>query len=125
MSIKLNRKEKTRKRHYRLRKTLEGTAEKPRLSVHRSGRHIYAQLIVDKSTGSETLVAASTVEKQLRSEVKQPNVDAAKKVGSLIAEKALAKGIQFVVFDRGGFKYHQNGNIAALADSARGAGLKF
>ncbi len=120
MLSKLNRKETTRKRHYRLRRKLAGSSERPRLAVHRSGKHIYAQIIDD--TNSVTLAAASTVEKDLRNE-SGANIDAARKVGELVAQRAQAAGIKNVVFDRGGFLYH--GRIAALADAAREAGLKF
>ncbi len=109
-------------RHKRIRKKLSGTTERPRLAVFRSEKHIYAQIIDD--TKGVTLVAASTVEKAMREKLKKTwNVEAAKEVGKLIAERALAKGIKEVVFDRGGFKYH--GRVKALADSAREAGLKF
>jgi len=110
-------------RHKRLRKRISGTPERPRLSVYRSEKHIYAQIIDD--TKGETLVAASTVEKELREKLNQKtwNVQAAKEVGKVIAERATAKGITEIVFDRGGYKYH--GRIKALADSARESGLKF
>ena len=115
-----NRKAVTRKRHYRLRRTLSGSAERPRLAVHRSGKHIYAQLIDD--VRALTLAAASTLDKDLRFE-SGANIDAARKVGSLIAERAQKAGVTAVVFDRGGFLYH--GRIAALADAAREGGLEF
>ena len=110
-------------RHKRLRKRISGTPERPRLSVYRSEKHIYAQIIDD--TKGVTLVAASTVEKELREKLNQKtwNVQAAKEVGKIIAERATAKGITEIVFDRGGYKYH--GRIKALADSARESGLKF
>jgi len=110
-------------RHKRLRKRISGTPERPRLSVYRSEKHIYAQIIDD--TKGVTLVAASTVEKELRDKLNQKtwNVQAAKEVGKIIAERATAKGIKEIVFDRGGYKYH--GRIKALADSARESGLKF
>ncbi|ANE40606.1 MULTISPECIES: 50S ribosomal protein L18 [Fervidobacterium] len=109
-------------RHRRIRKKIFGTPERPRLAVYRSEKHIYAQIIDD--TVGRTLVAASTVEKDIKERVKKTwNVAAAKEVGKIIAERALAKGITTVVFDRGGFKYH--GRIKALADAAREAGLKF
>jgi large subunit ribosomal protein L18 len=120
MLSKPNRKEITRKRHYRLRRRLAGTAERPRLSVHRSGKHIYAQIIDD--IRSVTVAAASTLDKELRSQ-SGANVEAARRVGELIAQRAQAAGIKNVVFDRGGFLYH--GRIAALADAAREAGLEF
>lgn len=95
---------------------------RPRLSVHRSGRHIYAQVIDD--TKGVTVAAASTLEKILREALKtSANKDAAGKVGTLIAERAKAAGISVVVFDRGGYKYH--GRIKALADAAREGGLSF
>jgi large subunit ribosomal protein L18 len=99
-----------------------GTSERPRLNVSRSIQHIYAQLI-DDTTGS-TLAAASTVDAALRKSLKSGgNVAAAKAVGKLIAERAKAKGVSAVVFDRGGYKYH--GRVQALADGAREAGLTF
>ena len=111
-----------KKRHIRLRQTLKGTADRPRLDVFRSLNNIYAQVIDDKS--GCTLVSASTNDKELRSTIKSGgNIDAAKVVGKSIGERALAKGITTVVFDRGGYKYH--GRVAALADAAREAGLKF
>jgi large subunit ribosomal protein L18 len=117
-----DRKQSTRKRHYRIRKNLSGSAEYPRLSVYRSGKHIYAQLIDDLR--SATLASASTLEKDLRGTLSSgANVEAAKHVGALIANRAKAIGIESVVFDRGGNRYH--GRIAALADAAREAGLSF
>lgn len=120
MLNKENRKEVTRKRHYRLRRKLAGSSERPRLAVHRSGKHIYAQIIDDSR--SVTLAAASTVEKDLRTQ-SGGNLDAARKVGELVAKRAKDAGINTVVFDRGGFLYH--GRIAALAEAAREAGLEF
>jgi large subunit ribosomal protein L18 len=120
MLSKVNRKEVTRKRHYRLRRKLTGSSERPRLAVHRSGKHIYAQIIDDSR--SVTVAAASSVEKDLRSQ-SGANVDAARKVGELVAKRAKDAGITTVVFDRGGFLYH--GRIAALAEAAREAGLEF
>jgi len=101
-------------RHKRLRKRISGTPERPRLSVYRSEKHIYAQIIDD--TKGVTLVAVSTVEEELRNKLNQKtwNVQAAKEVGKIIAERATAKGIKEIVFDRGGYKYH--GRIKALAD---------
>ena len=111
-----------RKRHKRLRYKVAGTAERPRLNVSRSLQHIYAQLI-DDTTG-HTLVTASTVDAALRPSLKTGgNVDAAKQVGQLIAQRGLEKGVLAVVFDRGGYKYH--GRVQALADGAREGGLKF
>lgn len=115
-----NKNEKRQKRHIRSRKYIVGTAEKPRLNVYRSLSHIYAQVINDET--GETLVAASTVEKGLK-ENYGGNIEAAKAVGKAIAEKAIAKGIKQVIFDRGGYLYH--GRVAALADAAREAGLQF
>ena len=110
------------KKHKRLRNRFSGTAERPRLSVFRSNNHMYAQIIDD--TVGNTLAAASTVEKTARAELEHTNdVDAAAYVGTLIAKRALEKGIETVVFDRGGFIYQ--GKIQALADAAREAGLKF
>lgn len=116
-------KEEIRKRlHDRIRKKIRGTSERPRLAVHRSQAHIYAQLIDDDA--GRTLVAASSREKDLASKHKRGgNVAAAKDVGGLVAARAREKGIELVVFDRGGFQYH--GRIKALADGAREAGLKF
>lgn len=122
MITKKNRKAVTAKRHYRLRKQLHGTAERPRLAIYRSGKNIYAQLIDDDA--KKTIVSASTIDKDLREGVKSgANVDAAKLVGKAVAEKAKAKGIEFIIFDRGGNLYH--GRVAALADAAREAGLLF
>lgn len=109
-------------RHARLRKTLAGTAERPRMAVFRSLNHIYVQ-IVDDDKG-HTLASASTMEKSLRETLKSTgNAEAAKMVGKLAAERAKAKGIETVVFDRGGHVYL--GNVKVLADAAREAGLKF
>jgi len=111
-----------KKRHYRLRKNLSGTAQRPRLAVFRSNSHIYAQVIDD--TIGHTLAAASTVEKDILGQLEKTwDVAAAKAVGQAVAKKALAAGIQTVVFDRGGYIYH--GKVQALADAAREAGLTF
>jgi len=106
------------RRHRRVRKKVTGTAERPRLAVFRSSKHIYVQAI-DDLTG-RTLVSASTMEADLRTGT-TATVDAAKNVGKLVGERAQAAGITTVVFDRGGFKYH--GRVAAVADGAREAGL--
>jgi large subunit ribosomal protein L18 len=106
--------------HSRIRKKVAGTSQRPRLCVFRSLNHIYAQ-VIDDTTGS-TLCAASTTEKEYK-ENSGGNVEAAKHVGKLIAERALTKGIQMVVFDRGGYLYH--GRVKSLAEAAREAGLKF
>jgi large subunit ribosomal protein L18 len=107
------------KRHQRVRGKISGTAERPRLSVFRSENNIYAQIIDD--VAGNTLVSASSVEKGF--EGSGGNVEAAKKVGAKVAERALQKGIEEVVFDRGGYIYH--GRVQALADGAREGGLKF
>jgi len=110
------------KRHLRVRKKISGSTARPRLSVFRSAKHIYVQLI-DDVTGT-TLASASTVDKELAGQVTNGgNVEAARKVGELIAKRAKAKGYENVVFDRGGYLYH--GRIQALADAAREAGLQF
>lgn len=118
------------KKHMKVRKRLSGTAERPRLAVFRSNNHMYAQIIDDTVVDAKgnksgaTLVAASTLEKDVKENVeKTNNVDAAAKLGEVIAKKALDKGIKTVVFDRGGFIYQ--GKIQALADAARKAGLEF
>ncbi len=107
------------RRHERVRKNISGTAEKPRLNVFRSLNHIYAQIIDD--TKGITLVSASSLDKAF--DGNGGNIDGAKAVGKLVAEKALEKGIKTVVFDRGGYIYH--GRVAALAEGAREAGLEF
>ena len=109
-----------RKRHDRIRLRVEGTESRPRLAVFRSNIHIYAQ-VIDDGTG-KTLAAASTVEKELRGS-KQTKVEEAAVVGKLLAERAKSAGVERVVFDRAGFRYH--GRIKSLADAAREAGLDF
>ncbi len=122
MVSKKSRQEVRSKKHKRLRNRFSGTAERPRLSVFRSNNHMYAQIIDD--TVGNTLVSASTLEKSVKSELeKTDNVDAAAYLGTVIAKRALEKGIKTVVFDRGGFIYQ--GKIAALAEAAREAGLEF
>ena len=122
MVSKKSRTEVRVKKHNRMRNHLAGTAERPRLAVFRSNNHMYAQIIDD--TVGNTLVSASTLDKEVKAEVeKTNNVDAAAKLGTVIAKKALDKGISTVVFDRGGYIYQ--GKIAALADAAREAGLEF
>ena len=122
MVSKKIRSEVRAKKHARIRNHFSGTAERPRLAVFRSNNHMYAQIIDD--TVGNTLAAASTVEKTARAELEHTNdVDAAAYVGTLIAKRALEKGIETVIFDRGGFIYQ--GKIQALADAAREAGLKF
>jgi len=110
------------KRHLRVRRKVTGTAERPRLNVFRSSKHIYAQLIDD--VAGVTIVSASTVEKELSGEIKNGgNVESARKVGEIIAKRAQEQGKKVVVFDRGGYLYH--GRIQALAEAAREAGLEF
>jgi large subunit ribosomal protein L18 len=108
------------KRHARVRKHVRGTAERPRLAVYRSNRHISAQVIDDRA--GRTLVAASTLEGDLQSGGTS-NKDAARRVGQLVAQRARDAGVERVVFDRGGFLYH--GRVAAVAEAAREAGLEF
>jgi large subunit ribosomal protein L18 len=109
-------------KHMKIRNRFSGTAERPRLAVFRSNNHMYAQIIDD--TVGNTLVSASTLEKEIKAELeKTNNVDAAAYLGTVIAKRAIEKGIKEVVFDRGGFIYQ--GKVAALADAAREAGLEF
>ncbi len=120
--MKASRKELTRKRHFRIRRQLSGTAERPRMAVFRSNQNIYVQVIDD--TTHNTLVSASTVDPELKGKVELgSNCSAAAAVGKLIASRAIAKGIAQVVFDRGGNLYH--GRVAALAEAAREGGLDF
>jgi large subunit ribosomal protein L18 len=117
-----SRKVAVQNRHQRIRKKVQGTPDRPRLSVYRSNRHIVAQVIDDEA--QHTLVAASTLEPDLKTSLRSTaNCDASAKVGELVAQRALAKGITKVVFDRGGNLYH--GRIKALAEAARSAGLEF
>ena len=110
------------KKHMKIRNRFSGTAQRPHLAVFRSNNHMYAQIIDD--TVGNTLVSASTLEKDVKAELeKTNNVDAAAYLGTVIAKRAIEKGIDTVVFDRGGFIYQ--GKIEALADAAREAGLKF
>jgi large subunit ribosomal protein L18 len=122
MINKANKNKVRVRKHVRVRKKISGTAACPRLDVFRSLSHIYAQIIDDEK--GVTLVAASTLDKAIKDKIAfGGNVEAAKEVGKLVAEKALEAGITEVVFDRGGYPYH--GRVKALADSAREAGLKF
>ena len=122
MVSKKSRQEVRMNKHRRLRNRFSGTPERPRLAVFRSNNHMYSQIIDD--TVGNTLVAASTVEKAVKAELEKTNdVDAAAYLGTVIAKRALEKGINTVVFDRGGFIYQ--GKIAALAEAAREAGLEF
>jgi large subunit ribosomal protein L18 len=120
--VALSKEQSRIKRHQRIRKRLQGTGEKPRLSVYKSLNHIYAQLIDD--TAGKTLLSSSTLEKEIRTALKHGgNLEAAKRVGASLAQKALGKKITTVVFDRAGYRYH--GCVKALADAAREQGLKF
>ena len=119
MFKKEDRREQRQKRHLRVRKKVSGTAERPRLAVYRSEKNIYAQIIDDVK--GVTIVSASSLDKDF--EGLGSNKEAAKKVGAIIAKRALDKGITEVVFDRGGFIYH--GRIQELAEGAREAGLQF
>ncbi len=111
-----------KRRHFRIRRRLSGTQERPRLNVFRSEQHIYAQVIDD--VAGRTIVSASTVEKSVREQIPHGNtMEAAQAIGKLVAERAKEKGISAVVFDRGGYLYH--GRIQVLADAAREAGLEF
>ena len=112
-----NRHTARQRRHRRVRKKIQGTAQRPRLAVFRSNKHVYAQVIDDVS--GHTLAAASTVEKDFGGVT--GTVDAAKKVGKLVGERAKGAGLDTVVLDRGGFRYH--GRVAGVADGARDAGL--
>lgn len=120
--MKLNRVESTRSRHRRVRRKVGGTGDRPRLAVFRSHQHIYAQVIDDQQ--QHTLVAASSLEPEFKTQYGEGDTCAAStQIGKLIAERSLAKGIQKVVFDRGGNLYH--GRVKALAEAAREAGLEF
>jgi large subunit ribosomal protein L18 len=114
MITKLDKNVVRKKRHGRVRAKLSGTTARPRLNVFRSNQHIYAQVIDDLK--SVTIASASTLDKDL-------NIDAAQKVGELVAKRAIEKGVKSVVFDRGGYLYH--GRVKALAEAAREAGLEF
>ncbi|MBE9101450.1 50S ribosomal protein L18 [Vacuolonema iberomarrocanum] len=120
--MKLTRKASVHRRHQRIRRRVVGTSGRPRLSIFRSQQHIYAQVIDDSQ--HRTLAAASTLEPDLRTKLeKGSNCEASEAVGKLIAERAIAQGVQQVVFDRGGNLYH--GRVKALAEAAREAGLSF
>jgi large subunit ribosomal protein L18 len=122
MITQLDRASERKRIHTRIRRKVKGSTERPRLAVYRSLNHIYAQ-IIDDARGA-TLVAASTTEKGVVGDVQATgNIGAAKLIGKAIAERAKAKGIETVVFDRGGYIYH--GRVKALADAARESGLKF
>ena len=118
--------EKRKRRHLRVRKKAIGTQERPRLTVYKSLKHIYAQIVIDPPIGpSKTLTGASTLSPEIREQVAQTKgkVEKAKLVGKLIAERAKKLGIEKVAFDRAGYEYH--GRVKALADAAREAGLRF
>jgi len=119
---RLSRNDARIKRHKRIRKKVFGTPERPRMCVFKSNRYIYVQ-VIDDTTGN-TLVAASSLEPELKSKfMGRINLESAKEVGKLVAERALAKGIKKVVFDRGGYIYH--GRVKVLAEAAKEAGLEF
>ncbi|GGI01014.1 MULTISPECIES: 50S ribosomal protein L18 [Mammaliicoccus] len=120
MIAKIDKNKVRLKRHARVRAKLAGTSEKPRLNVYRSNKHIYAQIIDDLN--GVTIAQASSLDKELNLE-QSGNVEAAAKVGEFVAKRASEKGVEAVVFDRGGYLYH--GRIKALADSARENGLQF
>lgn len=127
MISKIDKNTVRQRRHARVRKTVAGTAAAPRLNVYRSLNHIYAQIIDDRAgneKGGVTLAAASTMDKDVKVQLEGlTKTDAAKVVGKVLAERALKKGVETVVFDRGGYLY--TGRVKALADGAREAGLKF
>lgn len=122
MLVKASKKERTRKRHIRIRNKIVGTQERPRLSIYKSNKHIYAQIIDDLAAC--TLLSCSTLEPGIKKDIKATwTKDSAKKIGELIAKSALQKGIKKVVFDRGGNQYH--GKVLAFAEGARAEGLDF
>jgi len=118
---RIDRGKQRQKRHLRVRKRVIGTADRPRLCVRKSLRHVYAQLVDDAS--NRVLVAVSTLDPAVREEVNGSNAAAAAKVGDVLAARAAEKGIESAVFDRGGYPYH--GVVAALADACRKGGLRF
>ena len=122
MKPEVNREKARARRHKHIRRRVHGTSERPRLNVFRSLNHIYAQ-VIDDSAGV-TLASASTIDREVRDQVDGlKKTDQARVVGQAVAERALAKGVKKVVFDRGGYKYH--GRVKALAEAAREAGLDF
>lgn len=122
MVSKESRQKVRAKKHMKIRNRFSGTAERPRLAVFRSNNHVYAQVIDD--VAGKTIVSASTLEKDIKAELKNTDdIEAATKIGDVVAKRALDKGIKAVVFDRGGYIYH--GKVKALADAAREAGLEF
>ena len=120
-SLAQHRRESRLRRHRRVRKKVHGTAERPRLAVHRSNKHITVQVIDDDA--GRTIAAASTTEPEVRGSGSGSTVAAATKVGQVVAQRAKAAGVSKVVYDRGGYVYH--GRVAAVADAAREAGLEF
>jgi large subunit ribosomal protein L18 len=119
---KLSREAHRRRIHVRMRKRISGNTERPRLCVHRSSKHIRAQVVDDQT--NRTIVSASSLDPDVKAQIKYGgNIAASKVVGKIVAERAKAKGVEKVVFDRGGYQYH--GRVQALADAAREAGLKF
>ena len=120
MNSSSNKRNQLAARHQRVRKKVIGSKQRPRLAVFRSSKHIYAQVIDDKT--SNTLVSASTLDEECKS-LNSSKTESAKIIGDLIANRAIAKGIKTVVFDRGGFKYH--GRVKSLAEAAREGGLSF
>ena len=127
MISKIDKNAVRQRRHARVRKTITGTAEMPRLNVYRSLNHIYVQIIDDRkgdNKGGVTLAAASTMDKEVKEKIAGlTKTEAAKVVGMVVAQRAMAKGVEAVVFDRGGYLY--TGRVQAVADGAREAGLKF
>ena len=127
MISKIDKNAVRQKRHLRVRKTITGTAETPRMNVYRSLNHIYVQVIDDRAgdvKGGVTLASASTMDKAVKEKIAgMTKTDAAKVVGAVAAERAMAKGVEAVVFDRGGYLY--TGRVKAVAEGAREAGLKF
>lgn len=118
--MKMTKREKRQRVHYRVRKVVEGTAERPRLSVYRSNKQIYVQAIDDLA--GATLASASSIEQEFGDKATGSSIEGAKLVGTHIAQRLLDKGIKSAVFDRGGYQYH--GRVKALADAARETGLK-
>ena len=127
MISKIDKNSVRQRRHARVRKTVTGTADAPRMNVYRSLNHIYVQIIDDRAgdaKGGVTIASASTMDKAVKEKIAgMTKTDAAKVVGAVAAERAMAKGVQAVVFDRGGYLY--TGRVKAVADGAREAGLKF
>ena len=120
--MSISYRERRKKRHKRIRKSIFGTAERPRLTVYRSGKHLYAQAVDDYQ--SKTLFSFSTLNEKFRSQSsKGKSIEAAKKLGQLLGPELTAKGIKKIVFDRGGYKYH--GRVKALADGLRETGVEF